>query len=79
MGGAGGKTGGHDLAAVPMLETALTRDVLRQAGAVVRGPAELDETWNPNLVIVPGLVPLVDKQSGEIEYVVAHLPDVVSS
>jgi hypothetical protein len=35
---------------------------------VVRGPAESD----PNLIIVPGLVPLVDKQTGEIEYVVAH-------
>ena len=35
---------------------------------VVRGTAEDD----PNLVIVPGLVPLVDKQSGEIGYIVAH-------
>jgi hypothetical protein len=26
---------------------------------------------DPNFVIVPGLVPLVNKQTGEIEYVVA--------
>jgi hypothetical protein len=30
----------------------------------------------PGFVIVPGTLPLVDKQTGEIEYVVAHLPDV---
>jgi hypothetical protein len=35
---------------------------------VVRGRAEDD----PNLVIIPGLVPLVSKETGEIEYVVAH-------
>jgi hypothetical protein len=35
---------------------------------VVRGPAESDS----NLIIVRGLVPLVDKQTGEIEYIVAH-------
>jgi hypothetical protein len=35
---------------------------------VVRGTAE----DNPNLVIIPGLVPLVSKETGEIEYVVAH-------
>jgi hypothetical protein len=35
---------------------------------VVRGTAEDD----PNLVIIPGLVPLVSKETGEIEYVVAH-------
>jgi hypothetical protein len=35
---------------------------------VVRGTAEDD----PNLVIVPGLVPLVNKATSEIEYVVAH-------
>jgi hypothetical protein len=40
---------------------------------VVRGTAEDD----PNLIIIPGLVPLVRKATGEIEYVVAHLPDVV--
>ena len=33
---------------------------------VVRGAAE------PNLVIIPGLVPLVNKETGEIEYIVAH-------
>jgi len=35
---------------------------------VVRGTAEDD----PNLVIIPGLVPLLSKETGEIEYVVAH-------
>lgn len=35
---------------------------------MVRGTAEDD----PNLVIIPGLVPLVSKETGEIEYVVAH-------
>ena len=35
---------------------------------VVRGTAEDD----PNLVIIPGQVPLVSKETGEIEYVVAH-------
>ena len=35
---------------------------------VVRGTAEDD----PNLVIIPGLVPLLNKETGEIEYVVAH-------
>jgi hypothetical protein len=35
---------------------------------VVRGTAEDD----PNLVIVPGLVPLVNKATSEIEYVVAQ-------
>jgi hypothetical protein len=35
---------------------------------VVRGTAEDD----PNLVIIPGLVPLVSKETGEIENVVAH-------
>jgi len=35
---------------------------------VVRGTAEDD----PNLVIIPGLVPLVNKETGEIEYIVAH-------
>jgi hypothetical protein len=35
---------------------------------VVRGTAEDD----PNLVIIPGLVPLASKATGEIEYVVAH-------
>lgn len=39
---------------------------------VVRGAAELEETLDPNLVIIPGLVPLVSKATGEIEYVVAH-------
>jgi hypothetical protein len=35
---------------------------------VVRGTAEDD----PNLVIIPGLVPLVSKATGEISYIVAH-------
>ena len=35
---------------------------------VVRGTAEDD----PNLVIIPGLVPLVSKRPGRFEYVVAH-------
>jgi hypothetical protein len=35
---------------------------------VMRGTAEDD----PSLVIIPGLVPLVSKKTGEIEYVVAH-------
>jgi hypothetical protein len=35
---------------------------------VVRGTAEDD----PSLVIISGLVPLVNKATGEIEYVVAH-------
>jgi len=35
---------------------------------VVHGTAEDD----PNLVIIPGLVPLLNKETGEIEYVVAH-------
>lgn len=35
---------------------------------VVRATAEDD----PSLVIIPGLVPLVNKATGEIEYVVAH-------
>ena len=33
---------------------------------------------DPSLVIVPGLVPLVDKQTGTIECVVPHLPEVVA-
>ena len=41
---------------------------------VVRGTAEDD----PNLVIIPGLVPLVNKATGEIECVVPHLPEVVA-
>jgi hypothetical protein len=37
---------------------------------VVRGAKQPDpEHPDPNLVIVPVLVPLVDKQTGEIEYV----------
>jgi len=35
---------------------------------VVRGTAEDD----PSYIVVPGLVPLVSKATGEIEYVVAH-------
>jgi hypothetical protein len=35
---------------------------------VVRGAAEDD----PNLVIIPGLVPLVCKETGEITYIVSH-------
>jgi hypothetical protein len=45
---------------------------------VVRGAAEaMSDNPDPNFVIVPGLVPLVDKQTGAIEYVVPHLPEVV--
>jgi hypothetical protein len=29
-----------------------------------------------NHILVPGLVPLVDKETGEIEYVVAHDPEI---
>jgi len=35
---------------------------------VVRSTPEDD----PNLVIIPGLVPLVDKQTRKITYIVAH-------
>jgi hypothetical protein len=43
----------------------------------VRGAAEaMGDSPNPNYIIVPGLVPLVDKRTGEIEYVVPHLPEV---
>ena len=31
---------------------------------------------DPSYVLVPGLLPLVDKRIGEIEYVVPHLPEV---
>ena len=40
---------------------------------VVRGAAEaMGDSPNPNYIIVPGFVPLVDKRTGEIEYVVPH-------
>ena len=46
---------------------------------MVRGAAEaMGDSPDPNLVIVPGLVPLVDKETGEIECVVPHLPEVVA-
>ena len=38
----------------------------------------MGDSPDPNLVIVPGLVPLVDKETGEIECVVPHLPEVVA-
>jgi hypothetical protein len=31
-----------------------------------------------NYILVPGLVPLVDKETGEIECVVPQLPEVVA-
>ena len=31
---------------------------------------------DPSYILVPGLLPLVDKETGEIEYVVAHDPEV---
>jgi hypothetical protein len=31
---------------------------------------------DPSYILVPGLLPLVSKVTGEIEYVVAHLPEV---
>jgi hypothetical protein len=44
---------------------------------VVRGAAEaMGDSPDPNYILVPGLVPLVDKRTGEIEYVVPHLPEV---
>jgi hypothetical protein len=43
---------------------------------VVRGAAEADT--DPNYVIAGDVVPLVNKQTGEIEYVVPHLPKVVA-
>jgi hypothetical protein len=40
---------------------------------VVRGAAEaISDNPDPNYIIVPGLVPLVNKETGEIEYVVAR-------
>jgi hypothetical protein len=43
---------------------------------VVRGAAEAMGD-NPDVNIsVPGLVPLVSKEAGEIEHVVPHLPEV---
>jgi hypothetical protein len=35
-------------------------------------------TAAPTFIIVPGLVPLVNKETGEIECVVPHLPEVVA-
>ena len=44
---------------------------------VVRGAAEaMGDNPDVNYTLVPGLVPLVSKEIGEIEYVVAHLPEV---
>jgi hypothetical protein len=41
---------------------------------VVRGAAEaMDDNPDPNYNIAPGLVPLVNKETGEIEYVVRNL------
>jgi hypothetical protein len=46
---------------------------------VVRGAAEaMGDNPDPNFIIVPGLVPLVNKRTGEIEYVVPHLPEVLA-
>jgi hypothetical protein len=46
---------------------------------VVRGAAEaMGDNPDPNFIIVPGLLPLVDNQTGEIEYVVPRLPEVVA-
>ena len=46
---------------------------------VVGGSAEaMGDNPDPNFIIVPGLVPLVNKETGEIQYVVAHLPEVVA-
>ena len=42
---------------------------------VVRGAAELEETLDLNLVAPDQDVPLVNKQAGEIEYAVPHLPE----
>ena len=33
---------------------------------------------DPNYILVPGLVPLVSKETGEIECVVLQLPEVVA-
>lgn len=44
---------------------------------VVRGAAEaMGDNPDPSYILVPGLLPLVSKVTGEIEYVVAHLPEV---
>jgi hypothetical protein len=46
---------------------------------VVRGAAEaMADNPDSNFIIVPGLVPLVSTRTGEIEYVVPHLPEVVA-
>jgi len=43
----------------------------------VRGAAEaMGDNPDPSYILVPGLLPLVSKVTGEIEYVVAHLPEV---
>jgi hypothetical protein len=45
---------------------------------VVRGAAEaMGNNPDPNYILVPGLVPLVSKETGEIECV-PHLPEVVA-
>ena len=41
----------------------------------MRGAAELEETLDLNLVAPDQDVPLVNKQAGEIEYAVPHLPE----
>jgi hypothetical protein len=44
---------------------------------VVLGAAEaMGDNPDPSYILVPGLLPLVSKVTGEIEYVVAHLPEV---
>jgi hypothetical protein len=44
---------------------------------VVRGAAEaMGDNPDANFILVPGLVPLVGKQTGEIECVVPHYPGV---
>ena len=46
---------------------------------VVRGAAEaMDDNPDPNYIIVPGLVPLVEKETGEVEHLVPQLPEVVA-
>jgi len=35
-------------------------------------PEAMADNPDPNFIIVPGLVPLVSKETGEIEYVVAQ-------
>jgi hypothetical protein len=45
---------------------------------VVRGAADaMGDNPDPNFIIVCGLLPLVNKQTGEIDYVVPHIAKVV--